>query len=213
MRKTLLFDLDGTLIDSTSAILTSFHFAFEKLNLKPCSDEAIKNLIGYPLDDMFVRLYPNKSDLSEKFIDFYREAYRGIYLKQTTLLPRAKEALRLANEFADLAIVTTKGSHFTKPLLDFLGVGNFFQSIVGRNDITHPKPHPEPILKALENLNKPKENAFMIGDTKLDILAAKAAEISYVALSCGYESKESLSQYSQLIKNDAYEAVSYIATL
>ena len=119
----------------------------------------------------------------------------------------------MASEFADLAVVTTKGSQFTKPLLDFLGVGHFFKSIVGRNDVQFAKPHPEPILTALKRLNKDKTHAFMIGDTQFDILAAKAAGISHIALSCGYESIESLQKYSDCIKNNAYEAVKYIAKL
>ncbi|MBS4240823.1 HAD family hydrolase [Campylobacter vulpis] len=211
--KTLLFDLDGTLIDSTPAILNSFHFAFEKLNLKPSLDEDIKSLIGLPLDEAFIKLYQDKAYLVNDFVDFYREKYRTIYLDQTTLLPLAKEALELANEFADLAVVTTKGSQFTKPLLDFLGVGHFFKSIVGRNDVQFAKPHPEPILTALDRLNKDKTHAFMIGDTQFDILAAKAAGISHIALSCGYESIESLQKYSDCIKNNAYEAVKHIAKL
>ncbi|EAL3917264.1 HAD family hydrolase [Campylobacter upsaliensis] len=208
--KTLLFDLDGTLIDSTPAILNSFHFAFEKLGLKPSLDKDIKRLIGLPLDEAFKVLCKEKAYLAEQFVDFYREKYRTIYLDQTTLLPLAKEALEMASEFADLAVVTTKGSQFTKPLLDFLGIGHRFKSIVGRNDVKFPKPHPEPILTALDRLNKTKNNAFMIGDTQFDILAAKAAGISHIALSCGYESIESLQKYSDCIKNNAYEAVKYI---
>lgn len=211
--KTLLFDLDGTLIDSTPAILNSFYFAFEKLGLEPSLDEDIKSLVGLPLDEMFSKLYQDKAYLANQFIDFYREKYHKIYLEQTTLLPLAKEALELADTFADLAVVTTKGSQFTKPLLDFLGVGHLFKTIVGRNDVKFPKPHPKPILTALERLNKDKTHAFMIGDTQFDILAAKAAEISHIALSCGYESIESLQKHSDCIKDNAYEAVKFIKNL
>ena len=67
--------------------------------------------------------------------------------------------------------------------------------------------------ESLKRLNKDKTHAFMIGDTQFDILAAKAAGISHIALSCGYESIESLQKYSDCIKNNAYEAVKYIAKL
>ncbi|TEY01995.1 HAD family hydrolase [Campylobacter sp. US33a] len=212
-KKTILFDLDGTLIDSTPAILNSCKNAFEKLDLTPALDEDIKALIGYPLDEMFIKLYGNKKELAQNFIEFYREKYHTIYLEQTTLLARVKEALNLASKFADLGIVTTKGSQFTKPLLDFLGIGNFFQVIIGRNDVVYPKPHKEPIEKALLQLNKPKDNAFMIGDTKLDILAAKNANINAVAVSCGYEKKESLLLETSFVKQDAYDAVLFIKSL
>lgn len=122
MNKTILFDLDGTLIDSTDAILNSFQGAFKALGLTSKNNEEIKNLIGYPLEQMFRMLYPDKVNLSKEFVLTYREIYTQIYLEQTTLLPKAKEALELGSEIADLGIVTTKGGKFTPILLDYLGV-------------------------------------------------------------------------------------------
>jgi len=213
MRKTLLFDLDGTLIDSTPAILNSFKSAFENLALKVRSDEEIKALIGFPLEEMFAKLCPTQIQLTQAFIQKYREKYSQIYLEQTMLLAGVKEALILADRFADLAVVTTKGGQFTKPLLDFLGVADFFKTIITKDDVSKPKPDSEPILLALSRLKKSKENAFMIGDTRLDVLAAKNAGISSIALACGYESKESLKNYTLNIKNNAYEAVLYLKNL
>lgn len=109
MKKTILFDLDGTLIDSIDAILNSFQGAFKILGLTPKNNEEIKNLIGHPLEHMFKILYHEKAHLSQEFVLAYREIYSQIYLEQTTLLPKAKEALELAFEIADLGIVTTKG--------------------------------------------------------------------------------------------------------
>lgn len=210
MRKTILFDLDGTLIDSTPAILNSFQYAFKELQLKTCKDEDIKALIGFPLDVMFSTLHPDYKHLSQKFIEFYRIKYKEVYLEQTSLLPSVKDALELAKEFSDLGVVTTKGGLFTKPLLDFLGILHFFEVIIGRDDVQFPKPHSEPIIKALDKMQKDKTNAYMVGDTHLDILSAKSAEIIPVAVCCGYESKENLSFYTENIKNSALDAVIYI---
>lgn len=73
MNKTILFDLDGTLIDSTDAILNSFQGAFKALGLTSKNNEEIKNLIGYPLEQMFRMLYPDKVNLSKEFVLTYRE--------------------------------------------------------------------------------------------------------------------------------------------
>ncbi|ECR1611775.1 HAD family hydrolase [Campylobacter jejuni] len=212
MNKTILFDLDGTLIDSTDAILNSFQGAFKALGLTSKNNEEIKNLIGYPLEQMFRMLYPDKVNLSKEFVLAYREIYAQIYLEQTTLLPKAKEALELGSEIADLGIVTTKGGKFTPILLDYLRVKKFFKTLITLEDVTNPKPSSEPIILALKRLNKTQENAYMIGDTILDIQAAISANITPLALACGYGNENELKAYSMVFLN-AYEAVNYIARL
>ncbi|EEU7336687.1 HAD family hydrolase [Campylobacter jejuni] len=212
MNKTILFDLDGTLIDSTDAILNSFQGAFKALGLTSKNNEEIKNLIGYPLEQMFRMLYPDEVNLSKEFVLAYREIYAQIYLEQTTLLPKAKEALELGSEIADLGIVTTKGGKFTPILLDYLGVKKFFKTLITLEDVTNPKPSSEPIILALKRLNKTQENAYMIGDTILDIQAAISANITPLALACGYGNENELKAYSMVFLN-AYEAVNYIDRL
>ncbi|EKQ8547386.1 HAD family hydrolase [Campylobacter jejuni] len=212
MNKTILFDLDGTLIDSTDAILNSFQGAFKALGLTSKNNEEIKNLIGYPLEQMFRMLYPDKVNLSKEFVLAYREIYAQIYLEQTTLLPKAKEALELGSEIADLGIVTTKGGKFTLILLDYLRVKKFFKTLITLEDVTNPKPSSEPIILALKGLNKTQENAYMIGDTILDIQAAISANITPLALTCGYGNENELKAHSMVFLN-AYEAVNYIARL
>ncbi|EAI4084878.1 HAD family hydrolase [Campylobacter jejuni] len=212
MNKTILFDLDGTLIDSTDAILNSFQGAFKALGLTSKNNEEIKNLIGYPLEQMFRMLYPDKVNLSKEFVLAYREIYAQIYLEQTTLLPKAKEALELGSEIADLGIVTTKGGKFTPILLDYLGVKKFFKTLITLEDVTNPKPSSEPIILALKRLNKTQKNAYMIGDTILDIQAAISANITPLALASGYGNENELKAYSMVFLN-AYEAVNYIARL
>lgn len=147
---TLLFDLDGTLIDSTPAILDGFHYAFAHLGAAEPSDEAIKRLIGHPLEVMFERLGVTRD--VQNFVLAYKQRYAQTFLDQTVLLSGAFEAVRAASEFANLGVVTTKTSKFSKILLQHLGIAEFFGTIVGREDVQNPKPSAEPILKALENL-------------------------------------------------------------
>ena len=146
----LLFDLDGTLIDSTPAILDGFHYAFAHLGAVDPSDEAIKRLIGHPLEVMFERL--GAAQDVQDFVLAYKQRYAQTFLDQTVLLSGAYEAVREASEFANLGVVTTKTSKFSKILLQHLGIAEFFGTIVGREDVQNPKPSAEPILKALENL-------------------------------------------------------------
>ncbi|WP_187647400.1 HAD family hydrolase [Nitrosophilus labii] len=205
---TILFDLDGTLIDSTEAILESFDFAFKKFGLKTPEKKEILKLIGHPLDFMFLHL-GIKENIKE-FVDAYKENYRTVSKEKTVLLPNAKEAIKEASKFAVLGVVTTKTGLYSKELLKHFGVMKFFECLIGREDVIYPKPHPEPILKALHKLNANKDHTWMIGDTCLDIDSAQRAGIKGVAVLSGYGYFKTLQRCSEFIKKDSLEAVNII---
>ena len=144
---TLLFDLDGTLIDSTTSILAGFREAFLKFDVEYPGDKVVKNLIGYPLDYMFEKMGISINEVPN-FIDAYKAKYKEIYLDQTSLKFDAKEALKIASEFANLGVVTTKTSKYSQILLEHLGIAKFFGVIIGRDDVKEPKPAAEPIKLA-----------------------------------------------------------------
>ncbi|MBU1643309.1 HAD family hydrolase, partial [bacterium] len=118
---TILFDLDGTLIDSTEAILESFHHSFDFHNHPHVSDEAIKALIGHPLDVMYTELGIEEAGVWE-FVHTYKEHYREISTQKTVLLPKAREAVEEARKFARLGIVTTKTGKFSRILMEHFGL-------------------------------------------------------------------------------------------
>ena len=211
MEKVILFDLDGTLINSTSAIVGCFNHSFKELEFDfKGDDEDIKNEIGYPLDIMYANLGVDKQKVWD-FVDSYKKEYRKISIDQTSLLPNAVESVKLASTFARLAIVTTKTTEYTIPLLEHLDIMKYFETIIGRQEVQNPKPHPEPVLKCLENMNlKPHKNIFMVGDTKLDLIAGNEAGVSTVAVLCGYGKKEDMEEYTSIITDDSLEAVKRI---
>lgn len=211
----ILFDLDGTLIDSTDAIVSTFYHSFELKNFDfKGNDEDIKNLIGYPLDVMYEQLGVSRGEVNE-FVDAYKKRYREISLDMTLILEGAKEALELASQHARLGIVTTKTTQYTIPLLENMGIMNYFECIIGRQEVINPKPHPEPILKAMEIMNITVENfnIYMIGDTKLDLIAAKKANIKGIGVLCGYGRYAELSQYTDIIEPNSSLAVKRIIKL
>ncbi|RLA74233.1 MAG: HAD family hydrolase [Epsilonproteobacteria bacterium] len=210
----ILFDLDGTLIDSTQAIVKSFKHSFEQNSFEfKGKNKDITNLIGYPLEYMFEALkVPN--DKIDIFIKSYKKLYRQINQNSTKLLPNALKSIKLANSFATLGIVTTKTTRYTLPMLKEFGILHFFDTIIGRQEVIYPKPHPEPILKAIENLNTiQSKHIYMIGDTILDMMSAKDANICGIGVLCGYGTNSQLSKYSQIVVDDTFEAVQIIKNL
>ena len=204
----LLFDLDGTLIDSTEAILESFHHAFDAYQTPRREDKEIEALIGYPLDIMFSRLGIEESKVWE-YVATYKAHYQKISRDKTILLPFAKEAIERASKIATLGVVTTKTAQYSRVLLEYFGVMHHFDVLIGREDVEHPKPHKEPIEKALLSLHS-DDDVWMIGDTKLDLLSAADAGVNAIGVCSGYDSCEVLSSYTEHIFSDALEAVIWL---
>ena len=207
---TILFDLDGTLIDSTEAILESFHHTYDLHGRVHSEEAAIKALIGYPLDVMYRQLGIEEERVGS-FVDAYKEHYRKISTAKTVLLESAREAVEEASKFARLGIVTTKTGRYSRELLEHFGVMHHFEVLIGREDVQHPKPHPEPIETAVRAMACEKGRCWMVGDTRLDIEAAKGAAIGCVAVTSGYDSYEQLATMTDDIADNALEAVRRIA--
>ena len=178
------------------------------------SDKNIKDLIGYPLDIMFERLGVSKQKVWD-YVDSYKNRYRVISVEQTTLLENAFEAVQLASKIARVSVVTTKTRMYTIPILDNFNITQYFEVITGRENVENPKPHPEPILKTLAQMNydKNSDEVYMIGDTKLDLICANEAKVNAIGVLCGYSDEEELLKYTNIVKKDALEAIKYISTL
>ncbi len=206
----ILFDLDGTLIDSTEGIINSFDFAFDAFGMPRANKEEICSLIGYPLEDMFTKLGVDGE--VDGYVKKYKENYEKIATKTTVLLANAKEAIELAATLAPLAVVTTKTAKYSKEILEYFDVAKYFKVIIGRENVIHPKPHKEPILKALQFLGvKADMNSYMIGDTCLDMNSAFNAKINAIGVLGGYSKEEELKKCSPKIALNALEAIKILS--
>ena len=180
----VLFDLDGTLLDSIDGIYHSFIHACGAA-FSPTRDE-VRSLIGLPLVEMFIAVGFEPKEAQDRAIA-YKNHYRKIYLQETKLLPNVIESLIMASGFAHLGVVTTKTAQYSKQILQHFDILKFFSVVIGSEDVQHPKPSAEPILKALCSLPiAPKEQVFMIGDTIYDLEAAQNAQINGVWVRSGY---------------------------
>ena len=209
-RSVILFDLDGTLIDSTEAILESFRVSFELLGGGIPDPERIKAQVGHPLADMYRNLGVPEPRI-EEYVRTYKEHYRQVHTAKTVLLPGAGEAVRRAAEFARLGIVTTKTGRYSRELMEHFGLMEYFEVLIGSEDVSRHKPHPEPIWTALERMGTGRESCWMIGDTCMDLEAASAAGIGGIGLLCGYGKAEDLRCCGNPLEPDALRAVTHIA--
>ena len=215
MKPIILFDLDGTLIDSTEAILKCFDDSFIHFGLSTPAPEEIKALIGHPLDYMYTHLGIEEEKVWD-FVDVYKMHYRKRSKPMTIFLPDAVEAIQEAATFARLGIVTTKTGEYSRILLEHMGVMKYFEVLIGREHVTHPKPHPEPINMALTQMDinlkdgKNGNNIWMIGDTCMDLNSAKSAGIQSIGVTCGYGDEASLAECGTLLVNNAKLAVEHI---
>ena len=154
-------------------------------------------------------------DKVNDFVTSYKNRYRIISTEQTTLLENAFEAVLLATQIGRVSVVTTKTRMYTIPLLEHFGIAHFFEIITGRENVENPKPHPEPILVTLEQMNYDKNlhDVWMIGDTKLDLIAANAANVKSIGVLCGYGEENELREYTDFIQNDALNAINFLKNL
>ncbi len=211
MKKIILFDLDGTLIDSTEAILESFYHSLKTHGeVRDITKEMITSQIGHPLQTMFAGVGIGKETI-ESHVATYKLHYREISRFKTFMLPFAVEAIKEASLFARLGIVTTKTGHYSRELMEHFEVMDYFEVLVGFENVTNPKPHPEPILTALEQMGSGTQNVWMIGDTSLDLEASVGAGVEGVGVLSGYHTAEQLSPFPFTIHNNALEAVRHIA--
>ncbi len=207
---TILFDLDGTLIDSTEAIVRCFEETFEdaKKPLPPRSE--IVAMIGHTLEDMFAHLGVCEEEI-EHYVARYKSHYRLRSKAMTRFLPGAKEAIEEAARFARLGIVTTKTGLYSRMLLEHMGVMDAFEVLIGREDVHRPKPHPEPILKALHHMKITElDRVWMVGDTCLDMKSAQEVGVHGIGVLSGYGSLESLRKCTRFIRKSTLEAVEFI---
>ena len=198
MKTVLLFDFDGTLADSIPVVVDSFRDAFRELSAPYPGDDAIRAQIGKHLQDIFSDFLPEKS--VEKAVKAYRKHYLarqnrgGIHL-----FPGVRDAISsLAQKGYQMGVVTTKLAAFTQPLLDNLSLSPYFSCLVGAEDVTHCKPHPEPLLLASKRMNVSPDACAYIGDSVHDAQAATAANMTFMGVLTGAASINQLQQYGRV---------------
>jgi len=179
----VLFDLDGTLVDSAAAILGSFHHATETvLSRRFPDDQILAQVGGTNLAHQMQLLDPERVD---ELVRAYREHNDPQYSELACFDGIVAVLEQLKAERRRLGVVTAKRRPTVERVFAGAGIGDFFDVVVGSDDTERHKPHPEPVLKALELLDARPLDAAYVGDSPFDIAAARAAGVFAVAVGWG----------------------------
>ncbi len=194
----VVFDWDGTLMDSEVQIVACMQAAIADLGLEPRGTEAVKNIIGLGLQEAVAVLYPGSgADLITALADRYRAHWLG-GARRSPLFPGVEETLYLLkDEGFQLAVATGKGRRGLDKVLGETGLGKLFD-VTRCSDETRSKPHPLMLNQIMHQVGADPGQTLMIGDTEYDMEMARNAGAHPVAVSYGVHEVERLQRHAPL---------------
>jgi phosphoglycolate phosphatase len=185
----LIFDLDGTLIDSKRDLADSVNATRAWMSLPPLSDELVSSYVGQGAPVLIRRALPDATeDEMARGLEHFLEYYRDHMLDATTLYPGVREGLdRLYHAGVPLAVLTNKPVRFSIRLLEGLGLEAHFFRVYGGNSFEEKKPHPRGIDLLVEEAGADREQTVMVGDSAVDVLTARNARVRACGVSWGFQ--------------------------
>ncbi len=207
----IIFDWDGTLMDSEQIIVRCMQHAIEDMGLSPREDEEVSNIIGLGLVEAVEKLYPGENlDFAHTLADHYRNHFFNEELGPQDLFPGVRDQLqRLQEEGHKLAVATGKSRRGLDQSLQQCQLEGFFDSSRCADE-TRSKPHPQMVEEILAELDIPPTQAVMVGDTEYDLEMAQRAGIDSIAVCYGVHAAERLQRFRPLACIDTITAISDI---
>ncbi len=199
--KLVIFDLDGTLVDSLEDITVSLNHSLEPYGFEPLTREKVKGLIGGGISVVMGKILGKDKarlgrEVTERFLRFYHEHI----VDNTKVYPGVVETLeRLKNEGCRLSVVSNKRAALSKRVLDELGLSRYFDKVIGSDSVGEKKPSPVPVLHLLSTFGVEPGEAVMVGDSELDIEAGRRAGVSTIAVTYGYRGADVLADADYII--------------
>ncbi len=210
---TILFDLDGTLVDTAPDLMKAHNYVMKKYGYKTKTTEEIRSLVGRGASALIGRsLWGNakdefakiedkkiKTEMVKEFINFYG---KNIY-NESTLINGVENFLKWCKEKKiSLAVCTNKQEHLAVDLLKKIGIYNYFEYVAGSNTFDYCKPDPRHLISIIEILSGDINKSLMIGDSETDANAAKSASLPIILLENGYTEKNTDEIYHNHLVKD-----------
>ncbi len=210
---TVLFDLDGTLVDTAPDLMLAHNHVMKKFGYPTKSTEDIRNLVGKGAGALIGRSIWGqakkefskvldekiKDEMVKEFVNFYGKNI----VNESTLINGVMDFLKWCkNQNISMAVCTNKQEHLSNDLLKKIGIYDFFEYVAGSDTFDYCKPDPRHLTNVVEILDGDLNKTIMIGDSETDANAAKAAEIPVILLENGYTEKNTTEiYYNHLIKD------------
>ena len=210
---TILFDLDGTLVDTAPDLMRAHNHVMKKFGYPTKSTEEIRNLVGQGAGAMLGRSIWGqakkefgkvqdekiKKEMVKDFVDFYGKNI----VNESTLINGVKKFLIWCKEKKiSMAVCTNKQEHLAVDLLKKIGINDFFEYVAGHNTFEYCKPDPRHLTSVIEILGGDIKKTLMIGDSETDANAAKSAGIPIILLEDGYTEKNTTEIYHNHLVKD-----------
>ncbi len=190
---TILFDLDGTLINTNDLIMASFKHTFDHYYPGRYSDKELIGFIGEPLYHTFAKHDENRA---EEMVAFYRKHNVENHDNLVTEFDGVFETIQtLSMKGYKLAIVTSKMRNTVEMGLELTNLDQFFPVVITVDEVENPKPHPEQLETAMKKLGSVPEQTLMVGDSQYDILAGQNAGVATVGVSWTIKGSDFLASY------------------
>jgi phosphoglycolate phosphatase len=185
----LIFDLDGTLIDSKRDLADSVNATRAHMGCPPLPDERVYSYVGNGAPVLIQRAFPGATHADlDRALRFFLDYYREHMLDATTLYPGVREALdRLHSAEVPLAVLTNKPVRFSIRLLEGLGLDMHFFRVYGGNSFEEKKPHPLAIHLLVEESGADRARTVMVGDSAVDVRTARNAQVQACGVSWGFQ--------------------------
>jgi phosphoglycolate phosphatase len=212
LKELLIFDLDGTLIDSKRDLADSVNAMRTWLGEPPLSDETVYSYVGNGAPVLVRRALPGRDEAEiQRGLGYFLEYYRDHMLDATTLYPGVREALdELLAVDVKMAVLTNKPVRFSEHLIKGLGLDGHFFRVYGGNSFEEKKPHPKGIELLMKESGIGREQTIMIGDSAVDIMTARNAQVRACGVSWGFQPETFADAPPDFVIDDMKELVELV---
>lgn len=213
MTKAILFDLDGTLLDTSLGIMDSVRYTIAQLGYEPLSDETILKFVGPPIQNSLINNLGLSPEEAQNGANIFRDYYKNFALYKATLYPGIKDLLvELKNRGIKIGVATYKREDYAIDLLKYFGIADYCNIIHGA-DNENKLTKANIVEMCINEIGEDKSEILLVGDTEHDAKGAQDSNIGFIAVTWGfgYKPTENKIEYPFVaIVNNTVEIIKYL---